>query len=350
MLISLLAASLAIALGLSVFFSYRHFKTQKVAVPGLIKLPLSEAKRLTDSGGLKLIVTYTPANEPRGTVTFQMPKEGTLLRKGGFVELAVSSGQATQKNGTYGTISLNRNKVTKKKIEPVRSEPPVITSGFEPATSSVSKFTGKPKARICIDPGHQQRGDNSTEPIGPGAKVTKPKVTGGAVGVSTKKPEYALMLDISIQLKKYLEDRGFEVLLTRDKNDVNISNSQRAKIANDWNADLFIRLHADSNNSSSVKGISTLYPAKNSWTGNIYQKSFEWAQTMHNALITATGRTNRNVVSRTELSGFNWSKVPTILIEMGFLSNPEEDRLLNTSDEQQKIIEAIGKTLVNKFN
>lgn len=354
-----LGLSLLIAIGISVFFTYKQVKTPIVELPDLVNMDLKSAKRTAKELGLKTTITYAPSAKPDESVTFQAPKAGTLVKKGSYIDLGVSSGQSDNSDSDVPTVELSRKEVEKKVIKPIVEEPQVITSAYglsgdlptsSISTSTVSITPKKTRGKICIDPGHQQRGDLSTEPIGPGSMTKKPKVTGGAVGVVTKKPEYALMLDISLKLKKYLEDNGFEVMLTRDKNDVNISNSQRAKMASGWKADLFLRLHADSNANSGVKGISTLYPTKNTWSANIFAKSYEWAQAIHNAVITATGRTNRGVVSRSELSGFNWSTVPVILVEMGFMSNAEEDRLLNSAQEQQKIIEAIGKTISSKFN
>lgn len=350
-----LGLTLLATIGLSAFFAYKYMKAPRIEVPDFINMQAQSAKETAKSLGIKVLTTYAPSTKPSETITFQIPKAGTLVKKGSFIELAVSSGRTDDVGEGSRNVELNRKKVAKKRIKPVVPKPEPTTTGYDysytnPAKTSSSDITASKKGRICIDPGHQQRGDLSTEPIGPGSTISKPKVTGGAVGAVTKKPEYALMLEMSLELKKYLEGQGFEVLLTRDKNDVNISNSQRAKIASDWKADLFIRLHADSNSNSSIKGISTLYPAKSKWTEGIFQKSFEWAQALHNAVVAATGRVDRKVVSRNELSGFNWSKVPVVLIEMGFMSNPDEDRLLNSQAEQLKIIEAIGKTVVNKFN
>jgi len=108
------------------------------------------------------------------------------------------------------------------------------------------------KKVIVIDPGHQRRGDNSKEPIGPGATEQKAKVTTGATGVSTGQTEAELNLKVGLLLQKELESRGYSVIMTRTTNDVNISNSQRAEIANNADADVFVRIHADSVDTSSV--------------------------------------------------------------------------------------------------
>ena len=55
---------------------------------------------------------------------------------------------------------------------------------------------------------------------------------------------------------------------------------------------------------------------------------------------------NRGVIERSDLTGFNWSKVPVVLIEMGFLSNPEEDNLLNSDSYQEKLAQGLYKGIL----
>ena len=115
----------------------------------------------------------------------------------------------------------------------------------------VKKDTEKKKT-IVIDPGHQAKGDSSKEPIGPGASETKAKVTTGATGIYTKQKESELALKVALLLEKELKQEGYNVIMTRKTNNINISNSQRAKIANNAKADAFIRIHADSYDDSKV--------------------------------------------------------------------------------------------------
>jgi len=204
---------------------------------------------------------------------------------------------------------------------------------------------------ICIDAGHQLRGDSSKEPIAPGAKKKKAKVTTGCTGYVTGNTESSINLKIAKELQKELKKRGYTVVMCRTKQKVNISNSQRAKIANKAKADAFIRIHCDSATSHKAKGASALAPA----TGNKYlskkvvKKSQKLSKCVINAMCKKTGAKNRGVVKRNDLSGINWSKVPVTLIEAGFMSNKAEDKKLGTASYRKKVAVGIADGIDNYF-
>lgn len=203
------------------------------------------------------------------------------------------------------------------------------------------KITGKKK--VYIDPGHQSKANGGQEPVGPGSSATKAKVAGGCTGVSTRIPEYKFALTIGKKLKKALLAEGYDVSMSRTKNDVNISNVERAKKGNKSGADICIRIHSDSIGDSSVRGVSVLYPS----TSNPYpvkkqaKKSKKLAKALINEYCKATGIKKRGIVVRNDLSGTNWSTIPTVLIECGFFSNPTEDKLLNDPDMQEKMVDGM---------
>ena len=127
---------------------------------------------------------------------------------------------------------------------------------------------------ICIDPGYQIRANLSKEANGPGSKTMKTKVSGGTHGTTTGIPEYKLTLVIGKKLRKELKSRGYKVVMTCTKNDVDISNKERAEYATKKNADITIRLHADGAASSEANGASVLCPSsKNPYIASLYKKS-----------------------------------------------------------------------------
>ena len=202
---------------------------------------------------------------------------------------------------------------------------------------------------ICIDPGHQTKGNYDTEPVAPGSSEKKAKVSSGTSGTTTGLPEYKLNLTVAMQLKDELVARGYRVVMTRTTNDVNISNIERATIANDNNADAFIRVHANGNDSSSVYGIETISPTKNNkYVSSIYKECRELSDYVLEGVVSQTGGKERYVWETDTMSGINWSKVPVTIVEMGYMTNPDEDRKLSDSDYQKKIVKGIADG-IDKF-
>lgn len=203
---------------------------------------------------------------------------------------------------------------------------------------------------VCIDAGHQQRADMGKEPIGPGATKTKAKVDGGTLGKNTGLTEYQLNLDIALKLQSELEDRGYTVVMVRTTNDVNISNSQRAQIANEANADAFVKIHADGCDDSSVHGASTICQSEsNPYNGNLYESSRKLAECVLDGAVNATGCKKRQILELDSMTGINWSQVPTTIIEVGYLTNKAEEAKLATADYQQLIAWGIADGIDEYF-
>ena len=209
---------------------------------------------------------------------------------------------------------------------------------------AVPSFADEEKKVVCIDAGHQLRANLSQEPVGPGASETQYKVSGGTSGCVTHVPEYKLTLKMAKKLKRELKERGYKVVMVRTKHDVNISNSERAKIANNANSDAFIRIHANSVDSSSVKGALTCAPTANNpfLSTKVRRKSQKFSRLLIDAFCRATGANNRGIMYTDSMSGINWCTVPVTIIEMGFMSNPEEDRLMETESYQTKMVEGMA--------
>lgn len=207
-----------------------------------------------------------------------------------------------------------------------------------------AKSTSK-KETICIDPGHQKKQNLEKEPVAPRSKVMKVKVSAGTSGVKTKIPEYKLNLQVGLKLKAALVKKGYRVHMTRTTHDVNISNAERAKYCNAKKAALTVRIHADGSTDRKVEGISVLYP-DDQVTKAINKTSKKQATIMLKHLIESTKAKKSygtGLVPRKDLTGFNWSKTPVVLIEMGFMSNPTEDQKLASDSYQKKLVNGMVK-------
>jgi N-acetylmuramoyl-L-alanine amidase len=192
-------------------------------------------------------------------------------------------------------------------------------------------------ALICLDPGHgtPPAVGRQTEPIGPGSKIRKIKDGGGANG------EAEVALAIAKKTRTLLLRRGYRVAMTRTGSTFrygNGGNVARAQFCNRRHAALMLRIHADGSTDASQHGVSTLYPAfHRGWTDDIYGSSLRAAKAIQRSTVAATGGRDLGLSKRSDLTGFNWSNVPAILVETGFMTNPSERRLLQSSAYQWKV-------------
>lgn len=183
---------------------------------------------------------------------------------------------------------------------------------------------------IVIDPGH-----GSIQPGG----WSDP----GAVGPSNLY-ERDVVLDIAKRLAKKLEAQGAKVILTRT-GDTNLTLAGRAEIANKNNADIFVSIHCNAHTNRSVGGTSTYYYGE---VGGQREVRKKLAQAVQQELVKAIGLRNIGILEA-NFAVLRHTKVPSILVETAFISNPQEEKLLATAEFREKIAEGICNGILKYF-
>lgn len=146
--------------------------------------------------------------------------------------------------------------------------------------------------------------------------------------------EKDLNLRITARLYILLKNLGFKVKMTRT-DDRYLSLGDRAKIANDVNADIFISIHCNAASSNKANGIETLY-----YPGS--DKGKILAGVIQHNMIDKLNMTNRGVKTRPDLFVLKYTSMPAVLIECGFITNPEENKLLTADKYRNDIAAAIS--------
>ncbi len=203
---------------------------------------------------------------------------------------------------------------------------------------------------VVIDPGHQAKGMSDKEPNGPGSNVMKAKVSSGTSGKSSGLSEYQLNLTIGLGLRDELISRGYTVIMTRESNDVSLSNIDRAQIANNAGAEAFIRIHANGSENHSVNGAMTICQTKsNPYNSSLYDMSKKLSDCVLDSYVSATGFKRQYVWETDTMTGINWANVPSTIIEMGYMSNPEEDSRMASEQYQKLMIQGIADGIDSFF-
>lgn len=241
-----------------------------------------------------------------------------------------------------------KTEVTKEPVTtkaPVKTEKPVTTP--KPQVVVKKEPVDLSNKIICIDAGHGTFTQNSTEAIAPGSTVTKPAFTKGIVGVHTT--EDAITLAVSNIVKGKLEAMGATVVMTRTTNTTDLSNAKRAEFANQSGADIIIKLHADGA-SKTGSGMTMLIPGGAYITNNnLLINSKNLARHILNNSVAQTGAKNRGVHLSDDMAGFNWSKIPVVLFEMGYMTNVNDEIKLMDTNYQNKIAQGIADGICDYY-
>ncbi len=173
---------------------------------------------------------------------------------------------------------------------------------------------------IMVDPGHGGKDD-------------------GAKGPSGLK-EKDVVLDVSLRLRDKLEDLGAEVIMTREE-DIYLSLDERAEMCNDWDdLAMFISVHANAHPDNSIEGTETFYSSSRS------QRDFFLARNLQHGLLDRLGRVDRGV-KNSRFRVLRNASVPAALVELAFISNPEEEQLLARDDFRQDSAKGLVDGVLN---
>ena len=193
---------------------------------------------------------------------------------------------------------------------------------------------------IVIDPGHQAEADTELEEVFSGSSAEKERATRGAVGVTSKVKEYELTLEYALIMKEYFEGCGAQVILTRNSNDVNISNIERAQVATDSKADYFIRLHADSAPDEEISGVKVYVPSSGKYSSSAAADGKKLAD----AVADSIGSTSLGCVQSNMYTGLNHAdSIKSYQLVVGYLSNSADDALLGDAETPYNTAVAVAE-------
>ena len=225
------------------------------------------------------------------------------------------------------------------------TEPP--EDYYEPEVSGdeeVASSTDAPLAKkIVIDPGNQSLDNAAIEPVGPGSTDTKKGASSGKTGIAYGTKEYEINLIYAKLLKEELETRGYEVVLTRDSNTVDITNKSRAELANASGASVFIRLQMNYSANEDMSGVMALtMDSKSPYNSELYYQSNRLATRILQGIVEDTEAINHGIYETNEMTAINWSEIPVAIIKLGFISNSQEEGKLVSNEYQVKLVNGIA--------
>ena len=284
--------------------------------------------------------TFTAPEQDYVQLVYKSSREsGSILVKGDNSVFAGEISLPLTYAGNNVSITFRSMSGSKMGDAKTRTEYPTAPPAAQPnPTGPLSGIT------VCIDPGHQLTFCGGIEPIGPGLSGNKAIVFGMAEGIVTKRKEAAVVLEVGLQLRDLLLQRGAKVVMTRDVMDKTLSNLERADIANSAEADITLRLHGNAIRNHARKGIVVYGPLHSDYAKALadiatYQA---WGQALLDSMLKTTGAQRGGAGLTDQYVGSNWCKMPVFLVEMGFMTNIQDDLLLSDPDYQQKLCQGMA--------
>ena len=253
------------------------------------------------------------------------------------------------------TVSQKKTKEKAEVEEETTSKPSVFSQNNTSSSSGTSVFSSGSEGNghiIGIDPGHQSESVDMSalEPNGPGSSEMKAKCSTGTQGSYSGVPEYQLNLEVSLQLRDELEQRGYQVVMTRTDNETAISNMERAQYVAAEGAEIYVRIHANGDDSHTASGALSMSPSQNNpYIPQLFDESNRLSQCIIDSYCAATGFQNLGVQYYDNMTGINWSTVPVTILEMGFMTNQNDDLKLNDAEFQKTMVQGIANGIDSYF-
>lgn len=276
-------------------------------------------KYSSEASALKISVfdTVTPDtvyDETTRQLIFEIPRHQTNLAtfQNAVLDNMVKAIDVKEIGDNYRiSVTLSENTKFEKKAEP-------NAVAFAFTNEAIQNSTFK-QTLIVVDAGH-------------GGKDP------GAVG--TKVQEKVLALKASKMLEEDLVKRGFKVYMTRTS-DVYVNLYDRADMANDLNADLFVSIHINAHTNSKVSGVEVLYGDES------MRRDKGLAREIQSRLVPALGTIDRGIVSKPRLVVVRETRMTSVLCELGFLSNASEQARLMDDAHLRRAATAIAEGIVS---
>lgn len=260
---------------------------------------------------------------------YKLLEEGTVLKRNGY-------------NDQWSRVVLDNTDFYVATAYIEETEPP---EGAEPETDETSE-NGEEKTvvkKIVIDPANQADDNVAKEQIGPDSEETKNGASTGSVGAGYGTKEYEINLVYATLLKTELESRGYEVILTRDTNNVDMTNKERAIFANESGAGILIRIQMNYSINDDMTGVMALTMSNNSiYNSQLYGESNALATRILQGITEDIETTNHGIYESEDMTLINWSEIPVAVIGIGFLSNSTEEENLLSEGYQSTMVKAIA--------